>query len=86
MTKDALFPEYFDILNVEYFYKGDQFETTAEQDDYIYKCIMHHDKMLKQLYELRKLISEASEEGFVTEELFLSQAETSKILRMVEED
>jgi len=29
MTKGELFPEYFDILNVEYFYKGDQFETTA---------------------------------------------------------
>ena len=51
-TKASLFPPYFDIIDVRLFYQGEEFSTTAEQDDYIAEDINMHDKMYTLLKDL----------------------------------
>ena len=52
LTKQQLFPPYFDILDVVLFYQGEDMYSTVEQDEYIAKAINMHDKMYDLLKDL----------------------------------
>lgn len=87
MRKEDVFPyPYFDVVNVKIASQGEEFDSTAEQDTYVQIAVQYHDKLVDQVKLLRKLICDASLEGMLSEELFLSQAGSYKLMKDIENE